>query len=98
MGGGVGLGGEGVGLEGGGRRVRGEGQGGCEWRSEAFVEFQKKKKIGGGGRGEGGRVWRRFLKDFFHIWAWRPYWSCDPDAANKLSFPLPKEAPHKIWL
>ena len=21
-----------------------------------------------------------------------------PDAANKLSFPLPKEAPHKIWL
>ena len=22
---------------------------------------------------------------------------CDPDAANKLSFPLPKEAPHKIW-
>ena len=25
-------------------------------------------------------------------------WSCDPDAANKISFPLPKEAPHKIWL
>ena len=25
-------------------------------------------------------------------------WSCDPDAANKLLFPLPKEAPHKIWL
>ena len=24
--------------------------------------------------------------------------SCDPDAANKLSFPLPKEAQHKIWL
>ena len=24
--------------------------------------------------------------------------SCDPDASNKLSFPLPKEAPHKIWL
>ena len=23
---------------------------------------------------------------------------CDPDAANKLSFPLPKEAPHKFWL
>ena len=22
----------------------------------------------------------------------------DPDAANKISFPLPKEAPHKIWL
>ena len=39
-----------------------------------------------------------FLKGFYHIWAWRPSWSCDPDAANKLSFPLPKEAPHKIWL
>ena len=39
-----------------------------------------------------------FLNGFYHIWAWRPSWSCDPDAANKLSFPLPKEAPHKIWL
>ena len=24
--------------------------------------------------------------------------ACDPDAANKLSFPLTKETPHKIWL
>ena len=39
-----------------------------------------------------------FWRVFYHIWAWRPSWSCDPDAANKLSFPLPKEAPHKIWL
>ena len=38
------------------------------------------------------------LKGFDHIWAWRPSWSCDPDAANKISFPLSKEAPHKIWL
>ena len=29
---------------------------------------------------------------FFHIWA------CDPDALNTISFPLPKEAQHKIWL
>ena len=36
------------------------------------------------------------LKCFYHIWEMRPSWSCDPDAANKLSFPLPKEAPHKI--
>ena len=43
------------------------------------------------GSGEG-----RFLKSFYHIWAWRPSWSCDLDAANKLSFPLPKEASHKI--
>ena len=38
------------------------------------------------------------FKGFYHIWAWRPSWSCDPDAANKNLFPLPKEAPHKIWL
>ena len=38
------------------------------------------------------------FEGFYHIWAWRTSWSCDPDAANKLSFPLPKEAPHKIWL
>ena len=43
-----------------------------------------------------GRI--RFLKGFYHIWAWRPSWSCDPNAANKIMFPLPKEAPHKIWL
>ena len=26
------------------------------------------------------------MKDFYHIWA--PSLSCDPDAANKFSFPL----------
>ena len=31
----------------------------------------------------------RFL-GLYHIWAWRPSWSCDPNAANKISFPLPK--------
>ena len=35
---------------------------------------------------------------FYHIWAWRSSWPCDPDPANKLSFPYPTEAPHKIWL
>ena len=38
------------------------------------------------------------FEGFYHIWARWPSWSCDPDAANKLSFPLPKEPPHKIWL
>ena len=38
------------------------------------------------------------MKGFYHIWVWRPSWSCDPDAANKFSFPFPKEAPHQIWL
>ena len=41
---------------------------------------------------------RRFLKGFYHTWEWWPSWLCDPDAGNKISFPLPKEAPHKIWL
>ena len=38
------------------------------------------------------RFQRRFLKGFYHKWAWRPSWSCDPDAASKLSFLLHKEA------
>ena len=33
---------------------------------------------------------------FYHIWAWRPYWSRDMDFAIKLEMPLHKEAPHKI--
>ena len=39
-----------------------------------------------------------FLKVFYHIWGWRPSWSCVQDAANKLSFPVPKEVPHKSLL
>ena len=33
------------------------GQGGWEWRNEAFVKIQKKKKFGGGGQGWGGSGW-----------------------------------------
>ena len=39
-----------------------------------------------------------YFKGFYHIWAWRPSWSCDLDDLYKLLFSLPKEAPHKIWL
>ena len=28
-----------------------------------------------------------FLKDFYHIWASRPSWSCDQHDANNFSFP-----------
>ena len=35
-------------------------------------------------------------EDFFRFWEWRPSWSCDLDHSFKLSFPLPKEAPHEI--
>ena len=41
---------------------------------------------------------KKIFKGFYHISAWRPSWSCDLDHLYKLSFPLPKEAPHKIWL
>ena len=37
-----------------------------------------------------------FLVVFTIYWAWRPSWSCDQDPANKLLFPLPMDAPHKI--
>ena len=47
------MGGGGSGGGGGGVRVGG--QGGCEWRSEAFVKIQKKKNFfWGGGVGSGG--------------------------------------------
>ena len=49
------VGGGGVRLEGGGGV-----QGGCEWRSEAFVKIKKNNNFffggGGGGGGLGGRV------------------------------------------
>ena len=31
------------------------------------------------------------FEGFYHVWAWRSSWSCYPDAANKLSFPLSME-------
>ena len=37
------------------------------------------------------------FEGYYHIMARRPSWSCDQDAANKLSFPLPKETPHTIF-
>ena len=39
---------------------------------------------------------REAFKGFHHIWAWRPSWSCDPDAANKLSFPYPRRLKIKL--
>ena len=54
-------------MGGGSGRVGGGGQGGCEWRSEAFVKIQKKNFFlegggvwsggGGGGSGWGGSGW-----------------------------------------
>ena len=51
----LGRGGVGSGVwEGGGFGLRGQGQGGCVWRSEAFVKIPKKKMGGGLGGGGGG--------------------------------------------
>ena len=46
---------------GGGGGVGLRGQGGCEWRSKAFVKIQKKKFFffGGGGGGGGAGAWVR---------------------------------------
>ena len=43
-------------------------------------------------------VLEKVFEGFLPYMVWLPSWSCDQDAVNKLSFPLPKEAPHKIWL
>ena len=37
-----------------------------------------------------------FFLGFYHIWAWRPSWSCDLDHLSKLLFPHPIEAPYEI--
>ena len=34
----------------------------------------------------------------YHIWAWRPSWSCDLDLLYTHWFPLPTDASYKIWL
>ena len=37
------------------------------------------------------------FKGFYHIWAWRPFWSMDSNNFSNLLFPYPKVAPHEIW-
>ena len=41
---------------------------------------------------------KKIFKCFYHLWAQWPSWSCDQSHLYKFLFPLPKEAPHKIWL
>ena len=40
---------------------------------------------------------RRFLKSFYHIWAWWPSWSCDRHHVIKFSFPCTWKLSYKIW-
>ena len=37
------------------------------------------------------------FESFYHIWAWRPSWSCELDHLYILTFDLPIKGPHKIW-
>ena len=42
-------------------------------------------------------VLEKFLKIFYHMWAWRLSWSTDRHHFSNLLFPRPKEAPYEIW-
>ena len=39
---------------------------------------------------------RRFLKGFYHTWAWRPFWSCDQNIWYRFSLTYHKESSHEI--
>ena len=41
------------------------------------TKFHENQPVGSGEDFEG----------FYHIWAWRPSWSCDKDNVNTFSFP-----------
>ena len=44
------------------------GQGGCEQRIEVFVKIQKKKNLGGGGRGQVWGVRVDVIEEFKNFW------------------------------
>ena len=41
---------------------------------------------------------KKIFKGFYHIWAWRPCWSCDPGHLNNFSLLKGLEAVYEIWL
>ena len=41
---------------------------------------------------------KKIFLGFYHIWAWRPAWSCDQDHLSKRLFPHPIEATYENWL
>ena len=41
---------------------------------------------------------RRFLNGFYHIWAWRPSWSCDHNIMYKFWLTYHKESIHESWV
>ena len=41
---------------------------------------------------------KKIFKRFYHLWSWRPFWSCALDHLNKFQLPLRMEVSHEIWL
>ena len=39
-----------------------------------------------------------FFSDFYHIWAWRPFWSCDQHRLTNFCYPIPRRLHYEIWL
>ena len=42
-------------------------------------------------------VIEKIFEGFYHIWAWRPYWSCDRNHLFKHSFPLGRAVSEKMF-
>ena len=40
---------------------------------------------------------KKLFKGFYHIWAWRPFWSMNSDHFSNLSLPRPNKAQYEIW-
>ena len=38
------------------------------------------------------------FEGFYHIWAWTPSWSCNPEHLKVFSSQHPMEATYEIWL
>ena len=53
------------------------------------TKFQGHRSIGSG---------EEDFYGFYHIWAWRPSWPCDPTHLNHFSFLKSLEAVYEIWL
>ena len=43
-------------------------------------------------------VLEKILKHFYHIWAWRPSWSCDQNILHQFWLTYHKESSHENWV
>ena len=53
------------------------------------TKFQGNRSIGSGGEED--------ILCFYHIWAWRPCWSCDPTHLYKFSFLFSLKLSYEFW-